>query len=176
MSILSWMIMIPKKVELLMNHRLQEITLIGLGIAVVFCGTYFFIIPNQLGGYMNLGDGFILLFSSVVSPLGGFLIGGVGSAIADIVSGYGLYAPFTLIIKGFAGFLVAKLFHRMSSTWLLYILGCMTVIVGYFMVDWFLQGSIVVALIGIFTNLMQTLCGFVIAMCLHKLVLKLVKR
>ena len=159
-----------------MNRRLQEMTLVGLGIAVVFCGTYFFIIPNQLGGYMNLGDGFILLFSSVVSPLGGFLIGGVGSAIADVVSGYGLYAPFTLVIKGFEGYLVARLFDKVSSKWLLYILGCMIVIVGYFMVDWFLQGSFVVALTGIPTNLMQTLCGFVIAMCLHKFVVKQVKR
>ncbi|MBQ9839987.1 MAG: ECF transporter S component [Erysipelotrichaceae bacterium] len=155
-----------------MNRRLQEMTRIGLGIAVVFCGTYFFIIPNQLGGYMNLGDGFILLFSSIVSPLGGFLIGGVGSAIADVVSGYGLYAPFTLVIKGLEGFLVAALIKKTSKKWMLYVVGCLIVIVGYFLVDWFLQGSFVVAITGIPTNIMQTVCGFVIAMCLHKIVIK----
>lgn len=159
-----------------MNRRLQEMTRIGLGIAVVFCGTYFFIIPNQLGGYMNLGDGFILLFSSIVSPLGGFLIGGVGSAIADITSGYGLYAPFTLVIKGLEGFLVAALIKKTPKKWMLYVVGCLIVIVGYFLVDWFLQGSFVVAITGIPTNIMQTLCGFVIAMCLHKLVIKQANR
>ena len=159
-----------------MNRRLQEMTRIGLGIAVVFCGTYFFIIPNQLGGYMNLGDGFILLFSSIVSPLGGFLIGGVGSAIADVVSGYGLYAPFTLVIKGLEGYLVAALIKKTYKKWMLYVVGCLIVIVGYFLVDWFLQGSFVVAITGIPTNIMQTLCGFMIAMCLHKLVIKQANR
>ena len=159
-----------------MNRRLQEMTRIGLGIAVVFCGTYFFIIPNQLGGYMNLGDGFILLFSSIVSPLGGFLIGGVGSAIADVVSGYGLYAPFTLVIKGLEGYLVAAFIKKTSKKWMLYVVGCLIVIVGYFLVDWFLQGSFVVAITGIPTNIMQTLCGFVIAMCLHKFVIKQANR
>ena len=159
-----------------MNRRLQEMTRIGLGIAVVFCGTYFFIIPNQLGGYMNLGDGFILLFSSIVSPLGGFLIGGVGSAIADVVSGYGLYAPFTLLIKGFEGCLVSTLIGKTVKKWIVYMLGSLLVIVGYFLVDWFLQGSFVVAITGIPTNIMQTLCGFVIAMCLHKLVIKQANR
>lgn len=159
-----------------MNRRLQEMTRIGLGIAVVFCGTYFFIIPNQLGGYMNLGDGFILLFSSIVSPLGGFLIGGVGSAIADVVSGYGLYAPFTLVIKGLEGYLVATFINKAPKKWIIYVLGSLIVIVGYFLVDWFLQGSFVVAITGIPTNIMQTLCGFVIAMCLHKLVIKQANR
>ena len=59
---------------------------------------------------------------------------------------------------------------------MLYLLGCLIVIVGYFLEDWFLQGSFVVAITGIPTNIMQTLCGFVIAMCLHKLVIKQANR
>ena len=159
-----------------MNHRLKEMTVIGLGIAVVFCGTYFFIIPNQLGGYMNLGDGFILMFATVVNPLGGFLIGGVGSAIADLVSGYGLYAPFTLVIKGLEGLFVATFVKKHEKqAFLVYLVGCLIMIGGYFLVDWYLQQSFALAITGLPTNLVQALCGLVIAMLLGGFVRKQAK-
>ena len=154
---------------LAMNRNLKQITQVGLGIAAVFCGTYFFIIPNQLGGYMNLGDGFILLFASLVHPLGGFLIGGMGSAIADIVSGFGLYAPFTLVIKGLEGFIVAKYCHKINR-YVCYLIGCFIMISGYFLVDWFLQGSFAIAITGLPTNLMQALCGMTIAVLLQRII------
>ena len=47
--------------------------------------------------------GFILLFASIVDPLGGFLIGGLGSALADVAGGYAYYFFPTLIIKGLEG-------------------------------------------------------------------------
>ena len=112
-----------------MNSKLKQMTLVGLGIAVVFCGTYFFIFPNQIGGYMNLGDGFILLFASFVHPLGGFLIGGVGSAIADVASGFGIFAPFTLVVKGLEGYFVAKFNSKMNS-YICYGCGCLIMIGG----------------------------------------------
>ena len=155
----------------MMNRNLKQMTVVGLGIAIVFCGTYFFIIPNQLGGYMNLGDGFILLFSSVVSPLGGFLIGGVGSAIADLVSGFGIYAPFTLVIKGLEGYFVAKCCKKMNR-FVCYVIGCFIMIFGYFLVDWFMQGSFVVAITGLPTNLMQSICALVIVVLLQRIVKK----
>ena len=152
-----------------MNSNLKQMTLVGLGIAAVFCGTYFFIIPNQLGGYMNLGDGFILGFASIVHPLGGFLIGGVGSAVADVVSGFGLYAPFTLVIKGLEGYVVSKYSHKMNR-YVCYVIGCLIMIGGYFLVDWFLQGSFAIAITGLPTNLMQALCGLTIAVLLQRII------
>ena len=78
----------------------QQIVLYALGMAIVFVSTMFIKIPNGIDGYFNLGDGFILLFSSIVSPLGGFLIGGLGSALADVAGGYAYYFIPTLLIKG----------------------------------------------------------------------------
>ena len=92
----------------------QEIVLYALGMAVVFVATMYIKIPNALNGYFNLGDGFILLFASIVDPLGGFLIGGLGSALADVAGGYAYYFFPTLIIKGLEGFVVSYLLAHYS--------------------------------------------------------------
>lgn len=46
----------------------KDIVLTGLGIAVVFVATMFIKIPNALDGYFNLGDGFVLIFASILNP------------------------------------------------------------------------------------------------------------
>ena len=93
----------------------QQIVLYALGMAIVFVSTMFIKIPNGIDGYFNLGDGFILLFSSIVSPLGGFLIGGLGSALADVAGGYAYYFIPTLLIKGLEGCMVAYLFQKYGN-------------------------------------------------------------
>ena len=60
----------------------------------------------QTKGYINLGDAMVMLSGALFGPLVGFVAGGVGSALADIVSGYAHWAPFTLLIKGFEGLVV----------------------------------------------------------------------
>ena len=73
------------------NKQTYEIVLTGLGMALVFVATMFIKVPNALDGYFNLGDGFILLFASFLNPFESFLIGGLGSALADVAGGYGHY-------------------------------------------------------------------------------------
>ncbi|MEG0329740.1 MAG: ECF transporter S component [Longicatena sp.] len=143
----------------------QEIVLYALGMAVVFVATMYIKIPNGLDGYFNLGDGFILLFSSIVSPLGGFLIGGLGSGLADIAGGYAYYFFPTLIIKGLEGFIVASLFRKFGDKvkWIAYFVGCSIMVVGYFFAKWYLKGSMVIALSGVAENLLQSGIGFAIS-------------
>lgn len=57
-------------------------------------------------GYFNFGDTMVMLGGLLLGPLGGFFAGGVGSALADLISGYTFYAPITLIVKGFEGMAV----------------------------------------------------------------------
>ena len=78
----------------------KDIVTAALGIALVFLATWLFKVPNGIQGYFNLGDGFLLLFASVLNPFLAFMVGGVGSALADLSGGYGMYAIFTLLIKG----------------------------------------------------------------------------
>ena len=75
-------------------------------------------IPNGIGGYFNLGDCIVLLAGWMLSPGYGFLAAGLGSALADLFSGYVTYAPATFIIKGtmaLIAFFVFKLMNKKAG-------------------------------------------------------------
>ena len=54
-------------------------------------------LPN---GYFNAGDIFVLLSGWCLGPIYGSIAAAIGSALADIISGYSFYAPATFFIKG----------------------------------------------------------------------------
>ena len=45
----------------------------------------------------------------------GAAAGGIGPALADLLSGYAVYAPGTLVIKGAMGLLAAALYRRLGG-------------------------------------------------------------
>lgn len=51
------------------------------------------------GGYANLGDGVILIAAFLIQPWSAVVAAGVGSALADVLSGYVAFVPGTLVIK-----------------------------------------------------------------------------
>lgn len=69
--------------------------------ALCCVATYILAFPFPSGiGYFNVGDVFVLLAGWCLGPWYGGAAAGVGSALADIMSGYAIYAPATLVIKG----------------------------------------------------------------------------
>lgn len=66
--------------------------------ALCCIATWLLVIPLP-HGYFNVGDVFVLLAGWCLGPLFGGLAAGLGGALADVFSGYALYAPVTLIVK-----------------------------------------------------------------------------
>ena len=62
--------------------------------------------------YFNLGEGVIYIIALLLGARFGGLCGGVGAALADILLGYPLWAPLTLVIKGLEGYIVGRLAPR----------------------------------------------------------------
>lgn len=60
-------------------------------------------------GYFNLGETAIYVIAALSTPLTAGLASGVGSALADLITGYGIFAPGTLVIKFAEGFLASLL-------------------------------------------------------------------
>ena len=143
----------------------KDIVLTGLSIAIVFIATLFIKVPNALDGYFNLGDRFILLFASILDPFLAFLVGGLGSALADVAGGYAYYFIPTLIIKGLEGIVVSYLIKKYGKKVQIptYILGAVIMVVGYFLAKWYLKGSAAIALTGIPENIFQSGVGVVLA-------------
>lgn len=156
------------------NLSVKEIVISALGIALVFLATYLIKVPNGIQGYFNLGDGFILLFASILNPFLAFLVGGVGSALADIAGGYAIYFIPTLFIKGIealiVSFLLVKL--RKKNKYIAYFLGSLWMISGYFLADAFINESWQLSLTGIPGNIIQAVAGIVIALLSLPILLK----
>jgi len=66
-------------------------------------------------GYFNLGETMIYLVALLFDPLTAAFAGGVGSALADVVLGYTIYAPATLVIKAAEGALASTLVRRLRG-------------------------------------------------------------
>lgn len=93
------------------KSNLRLIAECGILAALVFIGTELRI-PSALG-FMNLGDGVILLASYFIGPAA-FFPAAIGSALGDLIAGYPVYIAPTFVIKGLMG-LVAALVMRKSE-------------------------------------------------------------
>ena len=120
------------------------LVLISAFTAVTAIATALIAIPGFTGtGYLNFGDAVIFVASVILGPLGGAVVGGLGSAIADLFV-MPVYAPFTLVVKGVEGFLCGFLYHKafgkMKYEFLSRILSMIIagawMVVGYILSDW----------------------------------------
>lgn len=85
----------------------------GLFIAASAILTYF-AIPYPTGGYFNLGDVLVMSFGVIFTPSLS-LLAGIGPMISDYATGYGIFGPFTLVIKGLEACIVALLYWRLPN-------------------------------------------------------------
>jgi len=92
------------------RSNLRVIAECGILAALVFIGTEIRI-PTALG-FMNLGDGVILVASCFLGPVA-FFPAAIGSALGDLIAGYPVYIAPTFVIKGFMG-LAAALIMKQS--------------------------------------------------------------
>jgi uncharacterized membrane protein len=65
-------------------------------------------------GVFNIGDSMVYVSGLLFGPYVGAFSGGVGSMLSDMLSGYAIYAPATLVIKGTEGFVVGLFSRRLS--------------------------------------------------------------
>ena len=62
-----------------------------------------------------MGDVVVLVSAWMLGPLYGAATAGIGSMLADLIAGYTMFAPGTLIIKGLVAFIAASLFAVLSA-------------------------------------------------------------
>ena len=111
-------------------------------------------------GYINLGDAGVLVAAYVLGGGWGFLCAGAASALADLLLGWGVYAPATFVIKGACAFLAALSLKRLGirrGGLLLYPVALL-VPLGYFLYETVLYGAAAAAL-NVPLNLVQCLAG-----------------
>lgn len=154
----------------------------GVFAALICVATMIIQIPSPLGGYVNLGDCFILVSAWVLGPICGFAAGGIGSAMADIITGYAYYVPGTFVIKGLvavAAALIARAFAKKNAKLRFcgYIVSSVAgegiMIVGYYFYAAFALGKgLIVSLDSVPGNLIQGAFGVVFGIILIQVISK----
>ena len=130
------------------TRKSKAITLMALGIAIIFILTRFTQIPIPFG-YMHFGNVAILLACAYLDPFSAMIVSAAGSALADLTS-FPVWVIPTIIIKGvmaLAGSCVMGEGYRsirLNSPRI--ILGCLAsaciMIFGYFVSGVFMYGGV----------------------------------
>ncbi|HHV39516.1 MAG TPA: ECF transporter S component [Tepidimicrobium sp.] len=151
------------------EKKLRQLTRYAVLMALTVVMTMVIHIPTiGTEGYLNLGDMVVFLAAIILGKKGGFIVGGIGSAIADLLLGYTHYAPITLIVKGLEGFIAGSLLETdigrrkpivATST------AGIFMAFGYFIPEIFMYGKGAVASIP--GNIMQGLLGAITSVALY---------
>lgn len=152
------------------DKRLGRLVQTALFAAMITVSTLIIQIPIPGGGYVHPGDSVILLCAWLLGPAAGAAAGALGAALADILSGYALYAPGTLVIKLLMGLCAGALFTRLSHRTAGRLLGGtiaeLVMVLGYFLYEAVVLGLGLGAAAGIPANLFQALFGLAAAAAL----------
>lgn len=153
----------------MVNNNTKNLTKLGIFVALTVVMTMVISIPILGGrGYLNLGDMVVFLAAMLLGKKYGFIVGGVGSALADIILGYAYYAPLTFLVKGLEGFIAGSIMETslgekspilattISGIWMAF---------GYYLGEIFMYGA-KAALVAVPANLFQGLVGAVASVIL----------
>lgn len=157
-----------------------KITMTALFAALCCIATMVIQIPTPTDGFINLGDCIVLISGYLLGPVYGGLAAGIGSMLADILSGYAYYAPATFIIKAVmavCAFYLYKILSGSTSSVMTRIASVISaliceiiMILGYFAFSAFILGAGLGAINGIPGNVVQGAAAIIISTILHELI------
>lgn len=157
----------------------KSVAVNALCAALVCISTMVIQIPIPLG-YMHLGNACILLVGALFGPVTGLLAGGIGSAMADLLTGYTQWVIPTLLIKSVMGFVIGYLAWgsekkmRMTSprTFLATAAGVVVMVFGYTIAGAVMNGSIYTGLLQVpgltVEGVLGAVCFYAIGIVLEK--------
>ena len=163
-----------------MNNNLKKLILAALFAALACVATMSIRIPTPgTGGYIHPGDAIVILSGIILGPVWGFLAGGIGSALSDLIGGYFVYVPITFVIKGLvalaSGLLYQKIGKTLKSRYTAVILGGVADIIlvagGYFVCEYFIYGTGAAASIP--ANIIQGVGGLIISCILYPILISI---
>ncbi|HNT73654.1 MAG TPA: ECF transporter S component [Anaerolineae bacterium] len=155
--------------------NIQRITLTALLAALIYVLTRYLQIPiPATQGYVHLGDAGITFAAFAFGPWVALLSGGLGTALADLGSGYAQWALFSLVVHGAQGGAMGWLTRKKitaPSAILSIIAGVVIVVGGYFLAGILLVG-VAKAVTEILPNALQAVSGGIIGAPLYFAVLR----
>lgn len=132
------------------DQKIKLMCITGVFTALVFVFTAYLHIPSHTG-YTHVGDGIIYLAACLLPLPNAVFVGALGGLLADVLSGFALWAPGTVIIKAAAVFLFTsrekKILNFRNTVALLP--ASAICIGGYYLYESLITGNFVSPLAGI---------------------------
>lgn len=149
----------------------KKIVIAALFAALCCVATLIIQIPVSVtGGYINLGDSIVLVSAWTLGPVYGTVAAAVGSALADLLTGYAIYAPATFVIKGLMALCAYGVFSALDkgrgkslilATAVSALVGELIMVSGYFAFSALILGNGLAALSTIYGDLIQASGGLI---------------
>lgn len=98
------------------RKKTLQLSIFALYMAIICIVTMFTKIPIPLG-YAHIGDSIILTFALFYGGKKGFIVGGIGSAMSDLLSGFPQWIIPTFIIKGIMAVIMAIIARKKDGSY-----------------------------------------------------------
>ena len=132
------------------RKQIKLMCLTGIFTALVYVVTAYLHIPTY-NGYVHMGDGFIFLAACLLPTPYAVFVGAVGAMLADLLTGFAIWAPGSMVIKAMAALLFtckSKKILTARNLWMLLPAAAIS-IAGYYFYEVLITGSFVASLAGI---------------------------
>lgn len=160
------------------DKKIRKLVFTALLAALTCVATMVIQIPAPVSGYVNLGDCLVLLSAFLLGPWYGAAAAGIGSMLADLLSGFAIYAPGTLVIKAIMAIAAALLYRALPVKRGILratvggIVAEIIMIVGYLFYGLVLSESFAASLAGVPGNAVQGVVGLVLGVLLTEVLKK----
>ena len=152
----------------------STIPLVAVMTAITTVLTFAVRIPSApTRGYFNLSDAMIYFSSLAFGPWIGGVIGGLGPALSDLISGYPQWAAFTFVIDGGQAVIMGLIVKKFKPSYLIIgsVVSAVWKVLGYLVAGTFLSGW-GPALTEVPGNCVQAVFGLVIGLALFTAIRK----
>jgi uncharacterized repeat protein (TIGR04002 family) len=137
--------------------RIRNVVISGLFAAMIFVVTAYFPRISTVRGYIHVGDSVIYIAACLLNQPAAAISAALGGFLADALTGYPLWAPYTAIIKAALTLPFTAMGPKMLSIRnLLAPLAAFPITIGgYYLAAWMMTGSYAAALAEVPLNAVQ---------------------
>ena len=159
-----------------MNNKIKptikQLTYSAIFAALIFLATTYLSVPLPVMGYVHLGDGFILLAAALLPTPYAIGAAVIGAGAADLMAGYAIYLPGTIVVKALTALLVSNKTKKIVCARNLTAIVSTALVCagGYYLYEALIYGSFVSPLVSIPFNLVQGAFGGIVFVSLSLLI------
>lgn len=143
------------------ESNVMFLTITAVSIALVYVFTAFINVRLPIaaaGGLIHLGNVPLFIVAIIFGKKTGAIAGGIGMGLFDLLSGWTLWAPFTLVIVALMGFTVGLITEKKQGyVWnvVAILAACVIKVVGYYLAEVAIYGNWAAPITSIPGNLVQ---------------------